>query len=324
MQICFAPTCAVCLALFACVNCQADDVPPPPQPIQVPAGGAAEVPVVPDPEMPPVFDIKAAKAVAEVPFNKLFKDELLKNLAHEIVVQKEHDWGHQAHVPSVRGVRVVEVQRNHGNWERMKLICRDLPHRLSVVVDNLTFSGPERVAFTAHVEVPADVEFEKQIWQNGVQIFVGHSRGRVRFQNVLVMETAVKIEGRLVHAQPGSFKLCEAKIATYDFVPEHVNGLGGDLAQMSGGHFQRTFHGHFQTAFEREVQGKIKHAVVKSSESGDIAAGWNRLLANMAVQQAPPNRYDTVVVTSPEDPEMSVLMPRTPFVLVPACPGAAL
>jgi hypothetical protein len=44
----------------------------------------------------------------------------------------------------------------------------------------------------------------------------------------------------------------------------------------------------------------------------------------MTVQQAPPNRYETVVVTSPDDPEVSMLVPRTPFVLVPACPGAAL
>lgn len=315
MHACLASTCAVFLGLCCCVVCRADDFPPPPRPIQ-PSGAAAGY--VPD--ALPGVDVKAAQVVAEVPFNKLVRDELLRHLPRDVALQKDRDWGHQAHVPSIRGVRVVEVMRNHGNWERMKLVCPDLPHRLSVVVDNLRLAGPEHIRFTVQVEVPADLEYEKQIWQNGLQIFVGHARGRVRFKNEITLESPVKIDGRIISPQPGDFKLCHATIASFDFVPEHVNGVGGDLAQMTGGHFQRTFHNHYQAGFEREVHERIKAAVVGSSQSVDFAAGWSRLLASMAVQNARPNPYDTVAAASSGDPTV----PRTPFVLVPACSGAAV
>jgi hypothetical protein len=256
-------TCAVFLGFLVFANGQADDFPPPPEPIKIQTGSPTNVPPA------PFMEVKPAVVFVDAPFGKIIKDSLLKNLPRDLVVQKEHDWGHQAHVPSIQGVRLIEVLRNHGNWERMKLICPDVPHRLQVTVDGVSFPGQDRMGFFVQVDVQADVEFEKQIWQNGLQIFVGHSRGRVRFK----IEAAM--EGTLAQGWP-ELKVGKVTICCYDFVAENVNGVGGDLGRMSGGNFQKTFK-QYQARFEHDVLAKFRDAIFKAGASAEVAFGWARL-----------------------------------------------
>src|SRR5689334_21822629 len=103
-------TCAI-VSLLSFVHGQTADSPPPPEPIQVQIDTTHS-----ETKPPSVF----APVATDVPFARVLKDNLLRNLPRDVVLEKDHNWGHQAHFPSIQGVHRIEVLRNYGNWERMK------------------------------------------------------------------------------------------------------------------------------------------------------------------------------------------------------------
>ena len=282
---------AVFLSLLAFLPCQTQDVPPPPEPIKVLADSPNNV-APPDVEIRPAPP--PANLAADVPFGTVLKGNLLQNLPGEIVIQQENNWGHQAHIPSIQGLHRIEVLRNHGNWERMKVICRDVPHRLRLIIDHVSFPEPGRMTFVVHVDVPADLEFDKQIWQNGLQIFGGQCRGRVWFKTVFAMEATSL-------TQDSGFRIVDAGARSYRFVAEKVNGAGGDLAKMFGGSFQQVFL-QYQKGLEETILARVREAMLQADESPEVAASWARLVKTIAqanLAQTPP----LVTVVSQLSPE---------------------
>ena len=229
----------------------------PPQPIGPPPGPANDA--LPTPPASPDGVVRPA-AFVDVPFAKVFKDELLKNLPRDVVVQKNHDWGHQAHIPSIRGVRLIEVSANHGNWEKMKLICPDVPHRLHLVVENLGLVDQDRFwPSPCEVAVPADVEFEEAgSRQNGLRSSSATPAAGCGYGPTSCWKPRSNSTAASSSKEANCFTLGRSKIVCYDFVPEHVNGVGGDLALLTGGTFQRAFQ-QYQASFEQDIVNEVAH-----------------------------------------------------------------
>ena len=78
-------------------------------------------------------------------------------------------------------------------------------------------------------------------------------------------------------------------VSCYGFVAEHVNGVGGELARLAGGNFQRAFS-QYQPYFERDLHVMMSDAIFKAAASSDIARSWSSLLGAIMAhnRSAPP------------------------------------
>jgi hypothetical protein len=76
--------------------------------------------------------------------------------------------GHTAQVPSIQGLTPIYVTHNHGNWQKAKVVVHDVPHRIHANVGWLSSTAENRMSLTVHVTLPARLEVQQQIWQNGV------------------------------------------------------------------------------------------------------------------------------------------------------------
>ncbi len=100
----------------------------------------------------------------------------LKGLPKELIFETSDNWGRQAQIPSIQGVRLIHVPRNHGSWEKARVVARDVPEHLRLHVGKLYSAADNRAVFTVHIALPAHVELQKEIWQNGIQIYAGKVR----------------------------------------------------------------------------------------------------------------------------------------------------
>jgi len=77
-------------------------------------------------------------------------------------------------------------------------------------------------------------------------------------------------------AQDSKFRMYDSGGCSYRFVPENVNGAGGDLAKVLGGNFRQTFM-QYQAGLEKELLARMREAMLKANESPDVAVSWARL-----------------------------------------------
>ena len=105
------------------------------------------------------------------------REEVLHNLPRDLVFDTNDNWGHQAQIPSVQGVHLIHVQRNHGTWEKSHVVARDLPANLQLRLGEMNSLSDKRAAFIIHMTTPANVELHKQIWQNGIEVYTSKLRG---------------------------------------------------------------------------------------------------------------------------------------------------
>src|SRR5947209_20360695 len=50
------------------------------------------------------------------------KDSFVKALPEELKFETANNWGQQAQVPWIHGVRLVHAMRNHGDWEKARVV----------------------------------------------------------------------------------------------------------------------------------------------------------------------------------------------------------
>jgi len=258
--------CLALLGFLVCQACVAEEPPPPPEPYR------------PDSATP------APITMRDVPLADVLKDLVAKNLPHDIAFDKNDSWGHQAHVPTLHGVQVVEVLRNHGNWQKMKAVCQDLPHAIRVRVSDLHYSA-DSASCTVHVHLPATLEYEHKTWQNGIQVQGSHGRARFRFQAMVVLAAKIHFDGKgeLVADEVREVRVVSTKVHCDEFVCENVNGVGGDAAKIIGGKVEHAFH-DWQLALEQNMQAKVCSAILQAGQTPQAAAAMARAINSISAQ----------------------------------------
>ena len=262
---------------------------------------------------PPPFVLRA------VPLRDVsarFQESLVNALPTELVLETSNNWGHQAEVPSIQGVKLIHVMRNHGDWEKARVVTRKLPKHLWVAVSDLQALDDNRVAFTVHLVTPATVELDRQTWQNGIQIYSGHVRARFQLTGAVTMEATLtpspalptdsratdaeareqssspaqpSVFGELLSKTPAakeeakktrsaSLRVTRATFTCQDFVAENFNGLGGDLARLAG--TPRKFQS-WQPAMLREFQKPVLSALQTASAASELCASLSLMVAQV-------------------------------------------
>jgi hypothetical protein len=237
------------------------------------------------------------------PHAEVLRKVVLRNLPANLAFEYSQNWGHQAQVPSIQGIKPIHVLRNHGSWHRMKVVAQNLPHALRLRLEDLQFPAQDRMTARLAMTIPAIVEFEQQTWQNGVEVY--SSRGRARMQLLANFILEGESQGS---EQKYVVKMGRPRCISDEFVAENINGMGGDLARLAGNKLKSEFR-RWQATLEQDVLKKTRAAVaqaVDATETRLCLAGLNRemyaqrLEAQAALMQAS-TRYSV-----PEAPKLAV------------------
>jgi hypothetical protein len=223
------------------------------------------------------------------------KEALVRSLPPELVLESRHNWGHQAEVPSIQGVKLIHVLRNHGDWEMARVVTRKLAKHLTVHIGELYSPAENRAVFTIHVTTPATVDLRSQTWQNGIQVFTSSVRAHFHLEADLTVEAALTPAAIL--------DLKGAAFSSRGFVAENVNGLGGDFARYSSGLAQRSFK-PWQPTILAEFQKSIIAALQSAGETAELRAGLDKMMRqSMAarVQQLEARTAGGALVALPRD-----------------------
>ncbi|MFO0803800.1 MAG: hypothetical protein U0791_11860 [Gemmataceae bacterium] len=199
---------------------------------------------------------------------------LLKNLPDPIV-KSEQNWGKQR--PAL--VRKNEM-RNDGTWRRFSVRAPNPQQSLGLGIEDAVFPEPGRATFTAKLGVDCDLQFEQQIWKNGLRLYSGETRGRCRAAVLLQCEAVSRTE-----TKPGAFvpdlvfrvKVTEAKLFYDDLVIEHTAGVGGDAAKILGDAVIDTVK-QAKPELEKELLDKANAAIVKAADTRDVRLSFDSLL----------------------------------------------
>jgi len=212
-------------------------------------------------------------------FSSVLKDVLLQKLPASPVFEQYRNWGHQATVPTLQGVRIVNKPRNHGNWQHIRATCPDLRKALDLRLHDLQVLHGEKVTFKMHLALPTTVEFQQQTWQNGVLVFNGKGRARLRIIADLNLESEIKLDdkGGLLPDVVIRFKVADARVAYDNLVVEHLGPVGGDAARIIGDALHRAVQ-RWKPSLERDVQEKARAAILKAGDSREVHLSLAKLI----------------------------------------------
>ena len=202
-------------------------------------------------------------------FSKLLKEIVVATLPPVLQQESSKNWGQQASVPSMQGLKMIRVMRNHGNWQRWRAFTGPLAHQLELAVNDLRVVDGERFKCKISLALPTTAEYEQQTWQNGLRVFSSSARARLRVKLSLALEASVKLDSKneILPDVLIDFKVADAKVSYDNFVLENILGVGGDAARLAGE--------AGRVALKRWLPSVENHALEKGREA-ILKAGQNR------------------------------------------------
>ena len=219
---------------------------------------------------------------------KTLRELLLQNLPSPLV-KSDKEWGQQKEAtvrtnflregPRLRS-EPVKGMRNDGTWRRFTIRAANPEKSLGLGITEAAFPEPGRAVFTAMVGVDCDLQFEQQVWRNGLRFYSGETRGRCRVAVLLKCEATSRTEPK-----PGSYipdlvfrvKVNEAQLFYENLVIEHTAGLGGDAAKILGELAIDTVK-KARPELERDLLNKTNAAIVKAAGTKEVRISLDSLL----------------------------------------------
>src|SRR5262249_38494388 len=114
--------------------------------------------------------------------------------------QRECTVGHKFHQEGLRlRTETIKGMRNDGTWRKFAVFSPNAAQSLAFGIKDAESPEPGKVTFTALIGLDCDFQFEQQLWQKGVRLYSGETRGRFRAGLVLRCEATTRTEKK-----PGS------------------------------------------------------------------------------------------------------------------------
>ena len=211
--------------------------------------------------------------------SKLLKDVVVATLPPVVRHEDSKNWGQQASVPRMQGLKMVRVMRNHGNWQRWQAFTGPLAKQLELTIHDLRIVDGERFKCRLSLALPTTAEYEQQTWQNGLRLFSSSARARLRVKLDLALETSIKLDnkGEILPDVLIDFKVADAKVSYDNFVLESVLGVGGDAARLAG-EAGRVALKRWLPSVERHALEKGREAILKAGKNREFRINLAKLL----------------------------------------------
>ncbi len=255
-------------------------------------------------------------ALPTLPVDELaapLRQAVLRSLPKDLEFEASDNWGHQAKIPSIQGLQLIHVMRNHGDWQRARVVAHDVPARLQIRLGDLYSVADNRIVFTVHMTTPARVDLQKEIWQDGIRVYENKVAARFQLSAVMTMEASLDEAAK----DPAGLQLTRATFSCKRFVAENVNGVGGDLGRLAGDAVKGSFK-PWQPVVLGEFQKSINGAVMAADADREMRAGLSKLLLRAGVARTAFQRNQATVTATQFDRAAQV--PVVEMVSVPIMP----
>ena len=227
-------------------------------------------------------DPAEAEALATV-----LRDLLKKNLPDPLS-KSNHNWGHQKGVTvtlhHLDGLRLwsesVQEMRNDGHWQRTDIRIPDRD-KIALAVTELTHPEEGKMLVTVGaVAERVELQFEQQIWRNGLRLYAGETRGHCKGALTLKAEFTTKTEfkkGSLLPEITLKLQVTSAELFYEKLVVDHTAGLNGEAAKALGDltiHIVKVIKPHL----EKDLLEKAEAAIVKATHTKDLTITLDKLM----------------------------------------------
>jgi hypothetical protein len=169
--------------------------------------------------------------------------------------------------------------KNHGRWSKVRVTADHLSDQLTLEVRDLARPEPGTLTFTALVAFGARVEYDRQVWDEGMRLYSGEVRARVRLRAALRCEVVTKVERKdgLLSETVFRFRVLQSDVGYEDLVVEHVAGVGGEAAKLLGEAVHAGMK-RWHPSLERRLLDKANAAIVKAGDTKEVRVGVSSLL----------------------------------------------
>ncbi len=205
-----------------------------------------------------------------------------------VLYEDTHDWGHMKLMP--RGLEwtgkrklklVPEVQKGHkpdGIWRRVRISANNLRDTLVLDLRDVQEAGPGRLLFTVFLAFDSQVQYEQQNWRMGVRTYSGEVRARLRVKATLNCEVTSRMEkgASLIPDLVFRIRVLRSAVGYENLVVEHINGVGGEMAQLLGETVKAGVH-QWKPSLERNALEKANAAIVKAGDTKDVRLSMTKL-----------------------------------------------
>jgi hypothetical protein len=169
--------------------------------------------------------------------------------------------------------------RNNGRWWKVRVTAAHLADRLTLDLRDVDRPEAGKLRFTACLAFDTEVEYERQIWEEGVRVYSGSVRARARIKATLRCEVVTKLEstGGLLPETVFRFRVLSSDAGYENLVVEHIAGLGGEAAKLLG-EAVHTGMKQWHPSLERHLLEKANAAIVKAGDTKEVRIGVSSLL----------------------------------------------
>jgi hypothetical protein len=201
-----------------------------------------------------------------------------------VLYEKSTNWGHQEMAPNGmrwHGVRpeVIKTLRNDGKWTRLRVTAQALSRTLAINITDFKNRDADTQGFKVYVAFQADVEYEQQNWNLGVRMWSGSVRARLQLKLALECENVIRIEPRkgLIPDIVFRLRVVKAEVSYDNLVVEHLNGIGGSAARLTGEALRSTLK-QWKPSIERNLMARAEAAIVKAADTREVRIGLGGLV----------------------------------------------
>jgi hypothetical protein len=204
---------------------------------------------------------------------------LVQNLS-PVLYETSPGWGHTKRV--VSGVtwkgkpiplrpEVRHADKKDGTWRRTRVTAPNLADTLVFDLRSVHELEPGHIGFDVFLSFDTRIDYLEQRWRDGVKLFDGSTRARLRVKLTLACEVSARLEpGKaLLPDAVIQFRVVRSDLRYDNFVVEHAPGFGGELAKVLGDAVKGGLR-RWDPALEPELIARANAAIVKAVGSREV------------------------------------------------------
>jgi hypothetical protein len=239
---------------------------------------------------------------------------LVQNLPSPIY-EARPNWGHTANPHGLKAIGPgSHTPVNDGKWKHIVVTAINPADNLVFDVRNLNQSEPGRITFDVFLAFNAHLDYDQQNWRNGTRVWSGGARARFRVKANLACETTFRVDtsSSILPDVVVRFHVVRSNVAVEQFVMEHINGVGGELAELFGNAMHHGLN-HLHPSLEHDMLEKANAAIEKAADTKEVHVSMSELLKKKGWWPtdggAKPRRSPAESANPSEPPPASLLPP---------------
>ena len=168
--------------------------------------------------------------------------------------------------------------KNHGFWWKVCVTSPNSDNSLVVQIRDRLQPEPGRLTFSAFIALNTDVEYERQVWDEGTRLYSGSVRARLRVLLTLQCEATARLEPNAKGLPDMVFRLRVVKsdCRADDLVVEHIAGVGGTAARLLG-ETARASVRQLHPSLERKLLDKANAAILKGGDTKEVRVSLSKI-----------------------------------------------